>query len=156
MAEGYLDPSARFELLPWSWAEERLHEARNYWVATTTAGGRVHVRPVWGVWLDGAVWFSSGSRIATHLERDPRASITLDDGDRALILEGDVELVSDHEALARFADAYSPKYDSPMDPSAIDAIFALRPTVAFAWIVRGAEGEASAFGRTATRFTFER
>ena len=42
------------------------------------------VRPVWGVWLDGAVWFSSGSRIATHLERDPRASITLDDGDRAV------------------------------------------------------------------------
>jgi hypothetical protein len=44
-----------------------------------------------------------------------------------------------------------------MDPSAVDAIFASRPTVAFAWIVRGAaEGEASAFGRTPTRFTFDR
>jgi hypothetical protein len=84
--------------------------------ATATTGGRPHVRPVWGVWQDGAVWSSSGSRVATHLERD-----------------------------------------SPMDASEVDAIFALRPAVAFAWLVGGpgtAEGRASAFGHSATRLTF--
>ena len=110
MAEGYLDPTKPFELLPWSWAEDRLAEARTYWVATTSPDGRPHVRPVWGVWRDGAVWFSTGSRIATHLERDPRASVHLDDGDRAVILEGPIELVSDHDALVGFAEAYG-SYD---------------------------------------------
>ena len=39
-------------LLPWSWALDRLSQARNYWIATTRADGRPHSRPVWGVLVD--------------------------------------------------------------------------------------------------------
>ena len=59
------------ELLPWSWAEERLVSARSYWICTTRADGRPHAMPVWGVWLDGGLWFSTGrsSQKARNLAR---------------------------------------------------------------------------------------
>ncbi|TME13797.1 MAG: pyridoxamine 5'-phosphate oxidase, partial [Chloroflexi bacterium] len=30
-------------LLPWSWAQERLEQSHDYWVATSGADGRPHV-----------------------------------------------------------------------------------------------------------------
>ena len=53
MPEGYLGAAP----LPWSWAEEQLTDARNYWITTIGPTGRPHVRPVWGVWLDDTVQF---------------------------------------------------------------------------------------------------
>jgi hypothetical protein len=35
--------------LPWSWAEERLAESRNFWLVTADGNGRPHAMPVWGV-----------------------------------------------------------------------------------------------------------
>src|SRR5690606_25787423 len=51
-------------LLPWSWAEERLVKSHDYWLTTVRPDGRPHVMPVWGVWLDRTLWWSSsrGSR----------------------------------------------------------------------------------------------
>jgi hypothetical protein len=46
-------------LLHWSWAAERLTAARNYWVATAWPDGRPHVMPVWGMWDDSTLWFTS-------------------------------------------------------------------------------------------------
>ena len=48
-------------LLPWSWAEELLIAPRNYWLVSVWPYGRL---PVWGLWDEGAFWFSSsnGSR----------------------------------------------------------------------------------------------
>src|SRR4051794_21455434 len=46
-------------LLDWGWAEERLTRSRNYWVCTMREDGRPHAAPVWGIWLDDAVLFSS-------------------------------------------------------------------------------------------------
>jgi len=46
------------EKLPWSWAVERLSAAHNYWICTTRPDGRPHAVPVWGVWLDDAVWLA--------------------------------------------------------------------------------------------------
>lgn len=63
-------------LLPWSWAECRLLEARNYWIATTRPDGRPHTRPVWGVWEDGAFYFSTGSLAAENLRHSPELTIT--------------------------------------------------------------------------------
>lgn len=55
-------------LLPWSWAAERPARSHDYWVATTWPGRPPHVMPVWGVWRDGALRFSSGlqSRKASY------------------------------------------------------------------------------------------
>ena len=61
---GISGPAEGSGLLHWSWAAERLTAARNYWVATVWPDGRPHVMPVWGMWDDSALWFTSaaGSR----------------------------------------------------------------------------------------------
>ena len=41
----------------WAAVAARLAEARNYWIVTVRADDRPHAAPVWGVWLDGTVWF---------------------------------------------------------------------------------------------------
>ncbi|MET0937756.1 MAG: pyridoxamine 5'-phosphate oxidase family protein [Gaiellaceae bacterium] len=46
-------------MVSWQWAVERLEVARNYWLATTKADGSPHAMPVWGLWLDGVVLFST-------------------------------------------------------------------------------------------------
>ena len=45
---GILGPTQDSGLLPWSWAEQRLLAARNYWVASCWPDGRPHVMPVVG------------------------------------------------------------------------------------------------------------
>ena len=80
-------------LLPWSWAERRLADARNYWLATTGADGRPHAMAVWAVWCEQALWFSTGvsTRKGRNLTRDPRCVITTERADEAVIVEGSAE-----------------------------------------------------------------
>ena len=78
-------------MLPWSWAEERLTRSHDYWCATTWPDGRPHVMPVWAVWLDEALWFSSaptshGRRATSAVTR--AASSTTDDALEPVVLEG--------------------------------------------------------------------
>jgi PPOX class probable F420-dependent enzyme len=122
--------------LPWAWAEERLTEARNYWICTTRADGRPHAAPVWGLWLGGAVWFSTArdSSKGRNLARSPAALVHLESGDETVILEGVVEEVADGAALERFADAYEAKYAFRPDPGEAGSVtYALRPRVAQTW-----------------------
>lgn len=98
------------ELLPWSWAVERLIAARTYWIATTRPDGRPHTRPVWGVWLADGLWFSTGSVARHNLPANPEITVHLDDGDRPVIVEGTAEAVAGVDELAAFVAAYNPKY----------------------------------------------
>lgn len=104
-------------LLPWSWAVDQLAASHDYWVATVDADGAPAVSPVWGVWLDGAVWFSCsrGSRKARNLARDPRVTITNDRAPEPVVVEGRAERITDLVAIERFATASSAKYDQPLD-----------------------------------------
>src|SRR5580704_19411496 len=81
-------------LLPWSWAESRLRDSHDYWLATAWPDGRPHVMPVWAVWLDGCLWFSSGgrSRKARNLRARDSCVITTDQAREPVILEGRAEL----------------------------------------------------------------
>ena len=74
--------------LPWTWATERLTTAPNYWISTTRLDGRPHARPVWGVWLDGACYFSTGSLAAAHLPQHPDITVHLESGSEVVIIEG--------------------------------------------------------------------
>jgi PPOX class probable F420-dependent enzyme len=133
------------EVLPWSWAEEQLTRARNYWICTTHADGRPHTAPVWGLWLDGAVWFgtSPASAKGRNMARDPRIVVHLESGDDVVILEGEVELPDDPDLQARVADAYEEKYRHRPP-----RLFAMRPRVAQTWTE-------SDFPRNATRWVFD-
>lgn len=100
-------------LLPWSWAVERLTRSHDYWLATVWPDGRPHVMPVWGVWHD-ALWFSSSktSRKVRNLEANPNAVATTDNALEPVIASGIVELISDRESIARFADRVDAKYET--------------------------------------------
>src|SRR3972149_4391760 len=80
-------PGERF---PWSRAARLLESARNYWVCTTRPDGRPHAVPVWGIWLDGTFYFSTGrqSRKARNLAANPHVAVHLESGSEAVIVEG--------------------------------------------------------------------
>jgi general stress protein 26 len=151
MAEVYLQGG----LLAWSWAELRLIRARNYWIATVTAAGRPHSRPVWAVWLDNALFFSTGpSRIRKHLDHSAAVSVNLESGDECLILEGTAELETNRDTLVRVAAAYLAKYTWSMETTP-GTFFRVDPKMAFAWISDGTgEDRGVIFSATATRFRF--
>ncbi len=127
-------------LLPWSWAEERLVSAHNYWVATSGP----HASPVWALWRDSAVVFSCSprSRKARELARDPRVVVHLESGDEVVIVEGEVQRVV---ADAVLIDEYERKYAYRADPG--EGWYRVVPRRVLAWTEPG-------YPRDATRFDF--
>jgi hypothetical protein len=123
-------------LLEWSWAVGQLTASHDYWLATASPDGP-HVMPVWGVWLDEGLWFSSGlrSRKARDLAHDPRCALTTDDARSPVIVKGVAELAAGPDAIAAFNDAVNAKYDTDYsvdfyDP-ATNGVWSVAPTWAF-------------------------
>jgi hypothetical protein len=98
-------------LLPWSWAVERLEKSHDYWVATVDASGRPAVSPVWGAWIDDAVWFSCspGSRKARNVAANPLCTVTTDNAYEPVIVEG--RAVLDLTTVQVFTDVVNAKYN---------------------------------------------
>lgn len=141
-------------LLPWSWAEERLATSHDYWLATVRPDGRPHLMPVWGVWDDGALWFSSskGSSKARNLTAEPRCSVATDNAWEPVVVEGVATAVTDRDALARFIGLENEKYDTEfgvefLDPD-VNTTFRLAPTWAFSLTEDDFDG-------SPTRWSFE-
>ena len=138
-------------MLPWSWAEERLTRSHDYWCATTWPDGRPHVMPVWAVWLDEALWFSSSptARKARNLGRDPRCVLTTDDALEPVVLEGRAERVDARPLAEVFTAAANAKYetDYAVDFYVKNALFRVEPTWVFAL-------DEAAFDTSPTRWRF--
>lgn len=102
------------DLLPWSWAAERLTRSHDYWVATTWPDGRPHVMPVWAAWHLDSLWFSSSrtSRKARNLAANPAVSITTDNAFEPVVVDGVVEVVTDRDAITEFAAVSDAKYET--------------------------------------------
>ncbi len=140
--------------LGWDWVEERMARSRNYWICSSRADGRPHSMPVWGVWLDGSLYFGTNreSVKGRNLANDPRVAVHLESGDEAVIIESSAEEVRDNETLARIALAFSQKYPGmPVepDPSPEVVYYAIRPKLVLAWLEND-------FPNTATRWRFSR
>jgi hypothetical protein len=131
-------------MVSWEWALERLGGSRNYWISTTRRDGRPHAMPVWGVVVDGTLYFgtSDTSVKGRNLARSPAVVAHTESGDETVILEGVVETVSVTEELAA---AYESKYD--WRPELGERYLAVRPRRAFAWRERD-------YPTSATRFDF--
>jgi PPOX class probable F420-dependent enzyme len=135
---GIVGPDQGSGLLPWSWAEERLAAARNYWIATVRPDGRPHVMPVWAVWHEASLWFSSslGSRKIRNLRANPYCAATTEDAADPVVLEGTAEVVTDLDRIATFLARSNAKYEVDygidfLDP-AVNATVRIRPHWAFA------------------------
>ncbi|OLD44229.1 hypothetical protein AUI51_03170 [archaeon 13_1_40CM_2_52_4] len=122
-----------WKALPWTWAVGRLSTTHNYWVATTRKDGRPHVMPIWGVWLDGVFYFSTGrrSRKSRNLRANPSCVICPEGAGEAVILEGLAEELMDSDTRRRVRDAYKKKYDSDLDSYSADPLYAVQPRVVF-------------------------
>ena len=127
-------------LLSWAWVTRKMNNCRTFWLATIYAGlqtgnGRPHVMPVWGVWLDDAFFFSTGrkSRKGQNLSANPACTITNDDGQEAVIVEGLATQAEDAAEQERVATAYKKKYK--MDPRSMgEPIFRVQPSRVFGFV----------------------
>ena len=148
---GIAEANAGGGLFPWSWATERLTDARTYWIATARFNGQPHVMPVWGVWIDDAFYFSTGnqSRKARNLVENPRCTISCEVGEDQIIVEGQARLVDDSELRRRFSDAYQAKYNFDMEGFS-EPFYAVQPSAVFGFTTTKGQ-----FTKTATRWAFD-
>ncbi|HLJ99311.1 MAG TPA: molybdopterin-dependent oxidoreductase, partial [Streptosporangiaceae bacterium] len=151
---GILPATEGSGLLHWSWAAERLTAARNYWVATVWPDGHPHIMPVWAMWDDSTLWFSSSaqSRKVRNLQADPRVSVTTEDASDPVILEGIARIAVEPAILQRVVDLMNAKYRTDygigfLDPSR-NATVGVRPHRVFSL-------RAGDFTGSPTRWTFE-
>lgn len=129
---GYGLPKGSQGLLPWSWADQRLKKSHNYWISTVKPDGSPHLMVVWGLWLDGTLYFSTGgqSRKAKNLARNPRCVIATEHSEEAVIVEGDACLLDASTKSAIYAP-YEKKYKFDMSPYTQEPIYRVQPRVAF-------------------------
>jgi hypothetical protein len=141
----------RKQYLPFSHAEDRLTQSRNYWICTTRPDGRPHSIPVWGFWVDGALYFgtSRSSRKARNLAKNSAVSIHLDSGDDVVILEGNAEEVDigNTPAIMKLDAASRAKYKMPLMVMPEVVLYSVRPRVVLAWTEKD-------FPNNATRWEF--
>ena len=136
---GYGLSKARKGLLPWNWAEDRLKQSRQFWIATTRPDRRPHVMVVWALWMNGALYFSTGktSRKARNLAKNPNCTMCAENAAEAVILDGKVKSERDVEVIRAFIRLYEKKYKFKLGEMGEDwlalkePVFYLQPKVAF-------------------------
>ncbi len=136
---GYGLPKGTKGLLPWTWALQKLTKSHNYWIATTRPDGCPHVMLIWGLWMDGAFYFSTGrqSRKAQNLVKNSHCVVATENAAKAVILEGIAHEVMQVPIRRKFLADCERKYK--FDMSAFEAdilnlkepIFAVQPVVGF-------------------------
>jgi hypothetical protein len=150
---------------PWEDAREALAAAEIYWLSTVRPDGRPHCTPLIAVWVDEALYFTTGAdeRKARNLEQNRSVVVTTGVNTMArgldIVVEGDALHVSDMDVLQRVAEAFPRKYGDEWRFTAEDGhfrhpretgfaeVFEVRPKVAFGF----GKGE-DTFSQTRWRF----
>ena len=124
-------------LLDWTVVEQRLVDSLRYWLATVRGDGSPHVVPLDGIWLDGCCYFGGdpGTVHIRNVRRDGRATLHLEDGESAVIVEGTAEWTMPSMAVARrLAAASKAKYGYPQSASSyVEGVWRLQPVKVLAW-----------------------
>jgi nitroimidazol reductase NimA-like FMN-containing flavoprotein (pyridoxamine 5'-phosphate oxidase superfamily) len=101
------------------WDETRrvLETAELFWICTVRSDGRPHLTPVVAVWLDDALYFSTGEGEQKMLNLHGNPNVLLLTGcshwDRGLdvSVEGKAAPVTDDDLLRRLNEAWGAKWD---------------------------------------------
>jgi nitroimidazol reductase NimA-like FMN-containing flavoprotein (pyridoxamine 5'-phosphate oxidase superfamily) len=98
--------------MPWSWALEKLQTCRDFWLATVRPDGRPHLAPVWCLWLDDALYFSTApsSRKGRNLALNANCCVSTDGAGATVIVDGTVSICEDFALRQRVAELYAAKY----------------------------------------------
>jgi uncharacterized pyridoxamine 5'-phosphate oxidase family protein len=110
---------------------------------------------IWALWLNGALYFSTGStsRKARNLEHNPYCTMCTDNAAEAVVVEGKVETEKNIKQIREFLNIYEKKYKFDMSGMSDDLlklkepVFRLRPTIAFGLAEK-------TFSKSATRWIF--
>jgi len=150
---GYMDnPTSE---VSWDFVEQRLTEAKNYWLCSVRASGCPHCVPRWAVYLDGRVYYdgSPETRHARNIAENPHVSLHLESGDEAIILEGESHAAGkpSPELARRLSEAYQAKYTQhgyAPEPDQWDegGLYVFTPRQCLAW---------TDFLKDPTKFVFE-
>jgi hypothetical protein len=142
-APGYGFPESKKGLLPWSWAEQRLKKSHNYWITTVKPDASPqdvspHTMVVWGLWQDGRLLFSTGSksRKARNLAQNSNCIICTEHAHEAVIVEGVAE-IANLAGRRKLIPAYERKYKFSLATmkddilSMKEPVYSVRPLVVF-------------------------
>jgi pyridoxamine 5'-phosphate oxidase-like protein len=146
---------------PWADVAARLEKAELFWVSSIRPDGRLHVTPVVGVWLDGALYFSSGpgEQKSRNLAANRRCAVTTgcntwNEG-FDIVLHGEAVATRDVALLRRVAATFAAKYGSFWEFDVGDDGTFRHPGVAL--VYRLAPEQALGFGKgpfSHTRYDF--
>jgi general stress protein 26 len=141
--ERFSDPGA--VATPWPATRRALETAELSWITTVRRDGRPHVTPLVAVWLDGAVYFSTGpdEQKAANLAHNPHVVLTTGCNDWTqgldVMVEGRAVRVRDRAQLDRLRSAWADKWDGRWRFEVVDGgfghqrggiahVFEVRPT----------------------------
>ena len=146
---GYGVPESLEGALPWAWAQERITRSHNYWLTTVRPDGAPHAMPVWAIWLEGGLYFSTGgtSRKARNLEQNPNCVVCNENAEEAVIVEGTAHRLSENEIPVTAFRDYKTKYGWELDPKR-GPVYEVRPRIVFAMPEKQ-------FPNSVTRWSFE-
>ena len=111
----FSDPAS--SATPWTETQRSLADAEIFWITTVRADGRPHVTPLVAVWLDDAIYFTTGAaeQKAVNLQVNPQVVLTTGcnawDSGLDVVVEGSAVPVTDDARLAHLAEAWSTKWD---------------------------------------------
>ena len=110
--DGYGVPQSADGMLPWEWAQERLGKSHNYWLTTVRPDGTPHTMVVWGIWLAGTWYFSTGAttRKARNLEQNQNCVVCNENAEEAVIVEGVARKLDDDKIPQQAFLDYKAKY----------------------------------------------
>ena len=123
----FSDPTA----VPTSWDEtvRTLEAGELFWITTVRADGRPHVSPLVAVWLDDAIYFTTGEteQKAVNLRSNPHVLLLTgcsrwDEG-LDVVAEGDAVQVTDEALLTRLTREWTRKWDGQWQFEVRDGAF---------------------------------
>jgi len=140
------------EHVPWAHVEDRLTVDRVYWIVTVGPSGRPRVRPIDGVYLDGALYVggSPETRWIRDLAGNANVAVHLASVDDVVIVEGEAQRLETMdrdlaERLAAASNAKFPEYRQTAKVYMARGAIAIRPRKVVTW---------SDITRNPTRFRF--
>ena len=141
------------EFVEWSHVEDRLGADRVYWIATVARDGTPRIRPIDGIYLDGAIYVggSPETRWVQEVAGNPHVSVHLDGIDDVVIVDGEAEVLTgvEMDLAERMAAASNAKYpEYKMTPAfyVSNGAIAVRLRKVIAW---------TDFTKNPTRFRFD-
>jgi nitroimidazol reductase NimA-like FMN-containing flavoprotein (pyridoxamine 5'-phosphate oxidase superfamily) len=116
-----------------SHAQERLTNSANIWLATVRPNATPHLIPIWLVWLDGKAYICTprDSVKVRNIEKQPRVTFALEDGDNPLVIEGAAKILD--SIPEKVAEVFQTKYDWDIRSATANVVIEITPRKVLDW-----------------------